>query len=267
MVQAADVVFIADAAAIDRWRSRADLRIETAGTGRATAAVRAVSRRPRRQAEGWLPGRGSGGSGVAATATLDDLVGPRFGHWRTRTWTSGGSSRRGGQAAVQRTRSGTRHVALPAGRGSGRSLPGAGRRGTVGSRGRPGRCSEAGAAGTAVVTSAAQWARLPAEIAAQVGADRGSERATQQIVARASHRSCATGGELACNARCLPDTPTRTGSIACSLTSAGRSGGTAVGVRRGAHQPRARARQRVREHRPPAPPGGGAGRSCCTACG
>jgi Glycosyl transferase family 2/Glycosyl transferases group 1 len=188
LVQAAHVVFIADATAIDRWRSRwPDRRIEPlepAAQPRLSAPYHGGPG-ARRELAGCLVVDPEG-PGVAAAATLDELVGPAvrpLANADLDVWRIEPASAAKLPASVRARERGTLpypQAAVQVGRyrvlvDAGQSDPGS-----------TWAVLEAGAAGTAVVTSAAQWARLPAEIAAQVGAAEDPSALRSEIVARAS---------------------------------------------------------------------------------
>jgi hypothetical protein len=188
LVQVADAVFIADPAAVDGWRARwPDRRIEPLEPAAQPRLSAPHQGGPGASRE--LPGClivDPRGPGATAAMILDDLVGPAvrplpnadLDVWRIEPASAaklpaGVRARERGtlpypQAAV---RLGRYRVLVDAGRSDPDSTW------TV---------LEAGAAGTAVVTSAAQWAGLPAEIAAQVGAADDPSALRSEIVARTS---------------------------------------------------------------------------------
>jgi hypothetical protein len=186
LVQAADAVFITDGA-IDRWRSRwPDRRIEPlepAAQPRLSAPYHGGPG-ARRELAGCLMVDPEG-PGDAAAAILDELVGPAvrpLANADLDVWRIEPSSAAKLPAGVRGRERGTLpypRAAVQLGRY--RVLVDAGRSGA----GSTWALLEAGAAGTAVVTSAAQWAGLPAEIAAQVGTADDPSTLRSEIVARA----------------------------------------------------------------------------------
>ncbi|HKE53093.1 MAG TPA: glycosyltransferase [Actinomycetes bacterium] len=188
LVEAADVVFIADADAIDRWRSRWPNQkiepLEPAAQPRLSAPYHGGPG-ARRELAGCLVVDPEG-PGKQAAEILEDLVGPAIRPlaktdldvWRIEP--ASAAKLPGGLRARERGVLPYPEAAVQI--GSYRVLVDAGRS----DPGSTWAVLEAGAAGTAVVTSAAQWAGLPAEIAAQVGTADDQSALRSEIVARAS---------------------------------------------------------------------------------
>lgn len=188
LVEAADAVFVAAAAEVDRWRSRWPDR---------TIDPLAPAAQPRLSAP-FHGGPGSrrelaaclivdpGDPGPATTAALDELVAPAvkplaradLDVWRIEP--TGEAKLPAGLRAREHGELSYPQAAVQLGRY--RVLVDAGRSDPASTW----SVLEAGAAGTTVVTSVAQWSGLPAEIAAQIGAADDPSALRSEIVARAS---------------------------------------------------------------------------------